>query len=74
MAAAFMESLLLNHPFIDGNKRAACFVTDVFLRINGYKLSVEPKEAHRFILASMEPDPERLKGLTTWITKHFRKV
>jgi death-on-curing protein len=32
MAAAMFESLLMNHPFIDRNKRVAFFATDVFLR------------------------------------------
>jgi death-on-curing protein len=30
MAAALLESLLINHPFVDGNKRVAFFATDVF--------------------------------------------
>jgi len=37
-AAALMESIVINHPFIDGNKRVAFAVTDVFLRINGFKI------------------------------------
>ena len=37
-AAALMESLAINHPFIDGNKRIAFAVVDVFLRINGWRL------------------------------------
>ena len=35
-AAALLESLAINHPFIDGNKRIAFAVADVFLRLNGY--------------------------------------
>jgi len=42
MAAALFESLLMNHPFVDGNKRVAFFATDVFLRLNGWHLKVEP--------------------------------
>ena len=34
-AAALMESLAMNHPFIDGNKRTAFYTTDAFLRRNG---------------------------------------
>jgi death-on-curing family protein len=34
-AAALLESLLINHPFIDGNKRTAFAAADVFLRLNG---------------------------------------
>ena len=34
-AAALLESLAMNHPFVDGNKRVAFAVTEVFLRMNG---------------------------------------
>ena len=35
MAAAMFESLLVNHAFVDDNKRVAFFATDIFLRLNG---------------------------------------
>ena len=38
-ATAMFESLISNHPFVDGNKRVAFFATDVFLRSNGWKLT-----------------------------------
>lgn len=38
-ACALMESLLINHPFVDGNKRTAFAAFDVFLRINGKRLN-----------------------------------
>lgn len=41
-AAALMESLLINHPFVDGNKRVAFAVCHIFIIINGYTLSAEP--------------------------------
>ena len=37
-AAALLESLAINHPFVDGNKRIAFAAVDVFLRINGYRI------------------------------------
>lgn len=43
-AAALLESLVQNHPFVDGNKRVAFAVTDVFLRINGYRITVDSQE------------------------------
>lgn len=46
-AAALMESLAINHPFIDGNKRMAFAATDVFLRINGWRLMGESSEIYR---------------------------
>ena len=50
MAAAMFESLLMNHPFVDGNKRVAFFTTDVFLRMNGYKLALDDAEAYAFLM------------------------
>ncbi len=47
-AAALMESLSQNHPFIDGNKRVSFFVTDVFLRMNGYQINCDNEEAFSF--------------------------
>ena len=38
-AAALMESLAINHPFLDGNKRVSFAATDIFLKMNGYKIS-----------------------------------
>src|SRR5215475_14722078 len=53
-AAALMESLGMNHGFIDGNKRIAFAAADVFLRINGFYLEVGADEGHRFIEGSLE--------------------
>ena len=43
-AAALMESLAITPPFVDGNKRIAFAATDVFLRINGSKLTRKPAQ------------------------------
>lgn len=43
-AAALLESLLINRPFVDGNKRIAFAACDVFLRVNGHRLSASPAE------------------------------
>ena len=67
MAAALFESLMNNHPFIDGNKRAAFFSTDVFLRLNGYKMAVEPKAAHAFLMKLFDTHTCELEHLTPWI-------
>lgn len=67
MAAALFESLLMNHPFIDGNERVAFFATDVFLRFNGWRISVDATATHRFLiglLARREADYDRL---VVWI-------
>jgi len=69
MAAALFESLLMNHPFIDGNKRVAFFATDVFLRLNGWKLKVEPKIAHEFLIGLLDRGECDYGHLLPWIRK-----
>jgi death-on-curing protein len=67
MAAALFESLVMNHPFIDGNKRVAFFATDVFLRLNRWKLSVDPDEGHAFIIGLLERAECDFDHLLPWI-------
>ncbi|MGZ8810934.1 MAG: type II toxin-antitoxin system death-on-curing family toxin [Thermoanaerobaculia bacterium] len=74
MGAALFESLLMNHPFVDGNKRVAFFATDVFLRMNGWKLEVEPELAHRFLIGSLENRTADLEHLLPWLRDHIRKT
>ena len=49
-AAALLHSLVLNHPFIDGNKRTAVLATLVFLDLNGYVVRWDQREALDFML------------------------
>lgn len=74
MAAALFESLIMNHPFIDGNKRVAFFATDVFLRLNGYKLKVDTIEAHRFLIGLLENNRCTFDQLLPWIRKNTLKT
>jgi death-on-curing protein len=67
MAAALFESLIMNHPFVDGNKRDAFFATDLFLRLNGWNLRVDPDEAHRFLIGLLERRECDLEHLLPWI-------
>ena len=67
MAAALFESLLMNRPFLDGNKRVAFFATDVFLRLNGWKLRVDPEEAHIFLIGLLEKGICDFDHLLPWI-------
>jgi death-on-curing protein len=73
MAAALFESLLMNHPFIDGNKRVAFFATDVFLRLNGWKLRVDPEDAHSFLIGLLEEKRCDFEHLLPWIRKALNR-
>lgn len=73
-AAALMESLASNHPFIDGNKRACFLITDAFLRFNGFYLDVEPIAAHRFITESIAKRTFRIGQIRDWIVSNLEKL
>jgi len=53
-AAALLESLVQNHPFVDGNKRVAFAVVDVFLRINGYTIVAPSRGIYRQLMELFE--------------------
>ncbi|MFQ5947974.1 MAG: type II toxin-antitoxin system death-on-curing family toxin [Acidimicrobiia bacterium] len=52
-AAALMESLLQNHPFLDGNKRTAVAAADTHLRLNGLYFAGDPEAAYEFIASGL---------------------
>lgn len=74
MAAAQFESLLINHPFIDGNKRVAFFATDVFLRLNGWRIAVEAAPAHAFLIGLLERGECNFENLLQWIRKSIQQL
>jgi death-on-curing protein len=69
MSAALFESLLMNHPFIDGNKRVAFFATDVFLRLNGWRMKVDPNDAHAVLIGLLEQGVCDFDHLLPWIRR-----
>lgn len=66
-AAALMESLAINHPFVDGNKRIAFAATDVFLRINGYKLSRAPSLIYSEMIGMLEKRQFNKSPIDEWL-------
>jgi len=66
-AAALMESLAMNHPFIDGNKRVAFFATDAFLRLNEYYIDCDNDEAYNFFITLFETNAFRFDNLLNWL-------
>ncbi len=71
MAAALFESLLLNRSFIDGNKRVAFITTDVFLRLNGWKLELDGDRAHAFLMGVFERGECDFAHLLPWFREHL---
>ncbi|RLA38617.1 MAG: type II toxin-antitoxin system death-on-curing family toxin [Gammaproteobacteria bacterium] len=72
--AALMESLAINHPFVDGNKRIAFFCSDVFLRLNGFYIECENEKAHDFIIGLFESNKFKFDELHNWLRKHVKPL
>lgn len=51
LAAAYGVGLAKNHPFVDGNKRAAFLAVGLFLALNGYRLTANQVSATQAMLA-----------------------
>lgn len=66
LAATYAVAVSSNHPFVDGNKRAAFHAMTLFLRLNGLRLVADQADAARtiFKLAAGELD---IRALTEWL-------
>jgi death on curing protein len=72
-AAAICFSLVMNHPFIDGNKRIGHAAMETFLVLNGYELvgNVDDSEQTMLQLAAGQLPREEL---VLWIAEHMERV
>src|SRR5215468_11946980 len=73
-AAALMESLGNNHPFLDGNKRVAFAAAHTFLLVNGFDLEVQPLAAYEFMMQSISTGKFRFGPILEWINNHIRTI
>jgi len=70
-AAALLESLVNNHPFVDGNKRVGFAAAHTFLLMNGFDLNVSSKAASDFIFKTIADGKFRFALLRDWIGGHI---
>jgi death on curing protein len=72
-AAALLQSLLRNHPFVDGNKRTALTCAGIFLKINGWKIINNHGEEVEF---AVKIDNSNLsqEEISKWLEEHSEKI
>lgn len=73
LAAAYAFGLAKNHPFVDGNKRAAFLALGLSLRLNGYRLTATQPEATQIVLSLAAGELSEV-DLATWIRAHMAEV
>ena len=69
-AVALCFSLVMNHPFIDGNKRIGHAAMETFLILNGFEIDAAVDEQERLILDLAAGKLTR-QELTSWLDDHI---
>ncbi len=72
-AAALMHSLVLNHPFIDGNKRIAVHAAELFAVLNGSALIASDDDLADITLAAAE-GKVAVEALAIWFRQRLRST
>jgi len=67
--AALLDSLVNNHPFLDGNKRTGIASVALFIRINGYQLKTQSKKIEEFTLTVATRHPNLIE-IADWLAAH----
>lgn len=68
-AAALLESLVQNHPFVDGNKRVAFAVADVFLRINCFQITADSQTIFATLMKFFADQTFDMEHLVPWLER-----
>lgn len=70
-AAALCYSLVMNHPFVDGNKRIGHAAMEVFLILNGFDLVASVDDSEKAIL-NLAASKSSREELVAWVKSHLR--
>ena len=69
LAASYGVGLAKNHPFVDGNKRAAFLAVGLFLYLNGLRLQATQTDATLTMLAVAAGDITE-EAFAAWLREH----
>ena len=72
-AAAYGFHICMNHPFIDGNKRVAFALMDIFLQKNGWEITAGEEEAYSMMM-SLASGKLSKSELSSWLKKRSSKT
>ena len=69
-AAAILESIVINHPFIDGNKRTGYVLMRMMLLENGLDILASQKDKYKFVIEVTE-GKHTIESIKDWINLHL---
>jgi death on curing protein len=70
-AAALLHSLVVNHPFVDGNKRVGALASELLLKVNGAELVATDEELEVQVMAVARGERDA-ESLTIWFRQRVR--
>lgn len=70
LAAAYAFGLCRNHPFVDGNKRTALVVLELFLHLNGYRSTADDASCVATMLSLADGSLDE-PALARWVREHW---
>jgi death on curing protein len=68
-AAAIGESIIMNHPFIDGNKRTGYVLMELLLRIEGIKITASDDSLYAFVI-SISTGELKFDQIVDWLKQN----
>lgn len=68
-AAAIGESIIMNHPFIDGNKRTGYVLMEILLRIEGKKIIANDDDLYSFVI-NISTGKMKFEQIVDWLKQN----
>lgn len=71
-SAAVFESIIINHPFIDGNKRMAYAFMRILLSEEGFEIEASEEDKYNFVITASKGNLD-YNDIRTWIVNNLKQ-
>jgi death on curing protein len=72
-AASLIESILINHPFVDGNKRTGYVLMRIVLLSNGFDINASQEEKYTFVI-DIASGKLKFDAIVKWLGSYLVKT
>ena len=71
-AAAIAESIIINHPFVDGNKRTGYILMEAVLKFGNINIKASDDEIYKMVI-DISTGSLRFEGIVIWLKENTAK-
>jgi len=72
-AAAIGESIIMNHPFVDGNKRTGYVLMELLLRLDALRITAPDNELYQFVI-DISTGKKRFEEIVDWLKTNSKTI